>query len=110
MGVPLRRHARLGWAAATLVLVACGGSASRATPTPDPAEELVIVTATPGTPLPRTPTPGLDRRYVVREGDTLSAIAARFDVSEEAIQQANGIDNPNSLFAGQELVIPAPEP
>ena len=110
MGAPLRRHARLGWAAASLVLVACGGNASPTTPTPDPAEELVIVTATPGTPFPQTPTPGLDRRYVVREGDTLSAIAARFDVSEEAIQQANRIDNPNSLFAGQELVIPPPEP
>ena len=80
------------------------------TPTAVPAEVLVVVTATPGTPVVRSATAAAGRRYVVREGDTLSGIAARYGVDESALQRANGIDDPNSLFAGQELVIPAPEP
>jgi len=47
---------------------------------------------------------------VVRTGDSLSAIAARFGVSPEAIQQANHLANPDSIYAGQELTIPPPEP
>lgn len=45
--------------------------------------------------------------YVVRGGDTLSSIAARFDVSLEALLVANGLNNPNTVFAGQVLTIPA---
>lgn len=44
--------------------------------------------------------------YIVEEGDTLGAIAIRFDVSVEALQSANGIDDPTRLQVGQELVIP----
>jgi TolB protein len=43
---------------------------------------------------------------VVQEGDTLIAIAIRFDVTVEAIQAANGIDDPAKLRVGQELIIP----
>ncbi len=45
-------------------------------------------------------------RYTVRPGDTLSAIGARFGVSYQAIARANGIANPNLIYAGQQLVIP----
>lgn len=45
-------------------------------------------------------------RYTVRPGDTLSGIGARFGVSYQAIAQANGIANPNLIYAGQTLVIP----
>ena len=45
-------------------------------------------------------------RYTVRPGDTLWAIGARFGVSYQAIAQANGITNPNLIYAGQSLVIP----
>lgn len=45
-------------------------------------------------------------RYTVRPGDTLSAIGARFGVSYQAIAQANGIANPNRIYAGQQLTIP----
>ncbi len=44
--------------------------------------------------------------YVVRGGDTMSSIAARFDVSLEALLVANGLSNPNTVFAGQVLTIP----
>jgi LysM repeat protein len=44
--------------------------------------------------------------YVVQEGDTLMAIAIRFDVTVEALQAANGITDPAKLKIGQSLVIP----
>ena len=46
------------------------------------------------------------QRYVVRRGDTLSAIAQRFDVGVNAIAARNGIENVNQIYAGQELFIP----
>lgn len=51
-----------------------------------------------------TPTPVV---HVVQRGDTLQAIAFDFGVSVEALQRANGIDNPQFLQVGQHLVIPA---
>jgi LysM repeat protein len=100
-------RAGLGWLmAALLSLVARGETGS--SPTPTPSDQLIIVTATPGV-LRHTPPPTTERRYEVREGDTLSAIALRFDVSEAALQRVNTLDNPDTLVVGQELVIPPPE-
>ena len=96
-------------AALAVLLAACGGDGSSSEPTPTP-DVLVIVTPTPGNPPPVTPTPVAARTYTVREGDSLSAIAARFGVTEAEIQRANGIADPDNIYAGQELVIPAPEP
>jgi LysM repeat protein len=45
-------------------------------------------------------------RYVVEPGDTLSLIAGRFGVTVDALSQANGITDPNSIRPGQELIIP----
>jgi LysM repeat protein len=92
-----------------VAVAACGGGGNQK-PTSTPNDVLSIVTPTPGTPVPVTPTPGgqAGTTYTVREGDSLSAIAARFGVSEEAIQRANDIDDPNSIYAGQELIIPEP--
>jgi LysM repeat protein len=44
--------------------------------------------------------------YTVRGGDTLAAIAARYDVSLNQLLVANGLTDPNTIFAGQVLVIP----
>jgi murein DD-endopeptidase MepM/ murein hydrolase activator NlpD len=44
--------------------------------------------------------------YIVQPGDTLSAIARRFGVSQETLVQANNIVNPAQLFPGDALVIP----
>ncbi len=44
--------------------------------------------------------------YIVQSGDTLSSIAARFNVALEDLMNANNISNPDLLSAGQELVIP----
>jgi LysM repeat protein len=45
--------------------------------------------------------------HVVRPGETLSAVAQRYGATEAAIAQANGIANPNLVYAGQQLLIPA---
>ena len=53
---------------------------------------------------------GSGGQYTVRPGDTLSKIGARFGVSYQAIAQANGISNPNLIYAGQTLTIPGRGP
>ncbi|MBI4300386.1 MAG: M23 family metallopeptidase [Chloroflexi bacterium] len=45
--------------------------------------------------------------YVVAQGETLSEIARRFNVSEQAIVAASGLANANMLRVGQELKIPS---
>jgi LysM repeat protein len=75
-------------------------------------QRLVIVgpgAPTP-TPAPGTPTPpptGTTTHTVVR-GESLNTIAARYGVTVSAIVRANNIANPNLIFPGQRLVIPAP--
>ena len=44
--------------------------------------------------------------YTVQFGDTLSEIAQLFGTSVDAIAQANGIENPDLIFAGQTLCVP----
>jgi LysM repeat protein len=89
---------------------AVGGPSPRppvATATPSPTE---APTATPRprrSPAEATPTPAPEpRTYVVQQGDTLAAIAARFGTSVEALQAANGIDDTDVILIGQVLVIP----
>ena len=48
--------------------------------------------------------------YVVRAGDTLSAIARRFHTTVQALVAANGLANPNVIVVGQVLDVPAPDP
>ncbi|MGD8969191.1 MAG: LysM peptidoglycan-binding domain-containing protein [Anaerolineae bacterium] len=44
--------------------------------------------------------------HVVRRGETLYSIARRYGVDMWAVARANGITNPNRIYAGQRLVIP----
>jgi LysM repeat protein len=46
-------------------------------------------------------------RYLVRRGDTLSDIAAQFGVSPTSVARANGLADPNLVFAGSYLTIPS---
>jgi len=45
--------------------------------------------------------------HVVERGESLSVIAARYGTTVEAIVRANGITNPNLIYVGQRLTIPA---
>lgn len=66
---------------------------------------------TPGpspTPTPPDETGHID--YVVQRGDTLNKIGQRFGVSWVEIAEANGLVNPNLIYAGQVLKIPTTAP
>jgi LysM repeat protein len=45
--------------------------------------------------------------HVVQRGETLSSIAARYGTTVDAIVRTNGLSNPNYIYAGQRLAIPA---
>ncbi len=78
------------------------------TPTPTPSPTPVPATPVP-TPVPTAappPPPPPQQTYTVQQGDTLAAIAQSFGTTAAAIQQANGIEDPNQIFIGQVLVIP----
>lgn len=105
-------------ASMALIAVACGGDDE------DEATPEATVESTPiptATPYARVPAPTIvasptaqseetsapaDVEYVVEPGDTLSAIAERFDSSVEAIMLRNDIDNAALIFVDQRLVIP----
>ena len=73
-----------------------GGGTTNPTPVP-----------TSGNPPPTsTPAPSTGGSYTVQRGDTLSAIARRFNVTLQALMSANNISNPNLIFVGQVLTIP----
>jgi LysM repeat protein len=47
-----------------------------------------------------------NRTYVVQPGDSLSEIAARFGLSQQALMDANDITDPDAISEGQVLVLP----
>jgi LysM repeat protein len=84
----------------------------------DPATSIVypgqvILIPNPDMPLPTaTPVPaslprGTKLTYTVQAGDTLGGIAAKFNSTIDAIIKENKITNPNALYVGQQLIIPA---
>jgi len=67
---------------------------------------------TPAAPAPTTPAPTLVSVptdayvHIIESGEALYTIARRYDVTAQAIIQANGFDSPDKIFVGQRLVIP----
>jgi LysM repeat protein len=45
--------------------------------------------------------------YTVRQGDTLSSIARRYDVSTDDLMRLNGLTNPSFIWVGQQLRLSA---
>lgn len=78
------------------------------------SELLAFANSSPGVSVPETTeqqpaqseSQTENKTYTVRPGDSLSSIAERYGVTVEAICQANGIENPNLIEAGQVLTIP----
>jgi LysM repeat protein len=48
--------------------------------------------------------------HTVQRGETLFSIARRYNTTVTAIMQANNLVNPNTIFAGQQLIIPPMPP
>lgn len=64
----------------------------------------VLVVGSAATPVSAAPS---ERTiHVVRRGETLYSIARSYGVNMWDIARANGIANPNRIYAGQRLVIP----
>ncbi len=74
----------------------------------------VLCVPGPVTPPPRVPVscpPGFQGRYTVQSGDTMFLVAQRFGVSLDALIAANPhISNPNTIFPGDVLCVPAVVP
>ena len=58
-------------------------------------------------PAPKPDPPAATSSYVIKSGDTISGIAARFGVSTQALLNANGLTASSIIYAGRTLVIPA---
>lgn len=56
---------------------------------------------------PTTPSTGnTEDVYTVKSGDTLSAIARKYNTTYQKLAEYNGIANPNLIHAGQQIKIP----
>jgi LysM repeat protein len=83
-----------------------GGGSPAGSPTPT-AGSSAVASVSP-TPVPASPSPTA-AVYVVKAGDTLSAIAHRFGLTIEELQAANPqIKNPDRIAIGDEINIPTP--
>jgi LysM repeat protein len=92
---------------------AASPGATPGTVTPGPTIVDVTPTPTPPSPPPTlgpTATPTavpVGRSYTIQSGDTLYAIAARFETTVQAIQAANGMGTSTVIRVGQVLLIPS---
>lgn len=75
-------------------------------PTEQPAADEVEEDTTGETAVETAGNPSGEKVHVVRAGDTVGRISNQYGVAIEAIMEANGMDNPNFLSVGQELIIP----
>ncbi len=69
-------------------------------------QRLNIYAVAPG-PTPPPPPPPSGQTYYVQKGDTLRIIAAKFGTTVDAILKINSIPNPNVIYVGQAISIPA---
>jgi LysM repeat protein len=73
----------------------------------EPTPESVDATELPGAPQ-ATETPQAELEYIVQTGDTLGAIAVKFNITVAEIIAVNEIANPDALEVGQVLIILRP--
>jgi curved DNA-binding protein CbpA len=78
---------------------------TEAVPVPQVQTSAETVPAPAPMPPPPAPTPAY-ARHVVQPGENLLRIAERYGVSQIVIMQANGLTDPNSLPAGDVLLVP----
>lgn len=75
-----------------------------------PGQEIKVggqaAVAAPSSPQVSTAKPAGGDNYVIKAGDTLSAIAANHDVSVSALLSANNMELRSTIYPGKTLVIP----
>jgi len=72
-----------------------------ATPSPTPSVSPAVVSPAP----PKPPTD--DHHYIVRRGDSISRIARKHGLSEQALMQLNNIKQSDFIYEGQVLALDA---
>lgn len=109
---------RASWYTAVLalsvLLAGCGSTNAGLTPRETaaailyitPAATLDINATVTAYALGMVPSPTPSGMYIVKSGDTLSAIADDFSTTVEEIMLANDISSPESIQIGQTLIIP----
>jgi LysM repeat protein len=87
-------------------LLGIGGGGGGASPSPSSSAQ---VSASPSPTAVPEPTPQV---YVIKEGDTLSKIAKRNDITLDQLLAANKdtIKDPDRISVGDEIIIPVPVP
>ena len=71
------------------------------------SSEVPFVTVPPGESGSTTTTSGITT-HVVKKGETLYSISKTYNTTVEELKQLNGITDPTTLAAGQQLKVPAP--
>lgn len=86
------------------------GNSSQMSAQPAPAAVQVASKPAPlGTPAPSpslVSVPSNAYVHVIESGESLYTIARRYDVTAQAIIQANGFSSPDKIYVGQKIVIP----
>ena len=93
----------IGLFMAPFLLKGLGGGGEQASPTTS-ASGSALPTSVPGPTAVPTPEQVV---YTIKAGDSLSKIAAKYDVTVEQIMEANPkIKNPNRIAVGDKIIIP----
>ena len=78
-------------------------------PTATPRRSATVTPRPTASPRPDTPTPApTPRTYVIQAGDTLRAIAERFNTTIDRLVELNAIENPDLIRTGATLRIESP--
>lgn len=100
-----RLHMYLLWSTGVFVFLAIisglltDGGSSESNDSSSNSSTSVVATTT-------TVAAGELRKYVVQPGESLFAIAQKFNLSAPALVEINNIKNPDRVSAGTELVLP----
>jgi LysM repeat protein len=97
------------WKLALLAAIAALGvtSCSKENQAEGPTLPPILTSSTTATTVATATT--LPQYYEVQRGDTLTLIAAAYQIPVQALMDANQLTNPDDIFAGQFLAIPRRE-
>jgi len=88
-----------------VLIIPTGGAVVAAQSSAPAAEAAQIPAAAPAQSEPSTASTA-SSVYIVQRGDTLNLIASRYQLTVSELMAANGLANPNLIYAGQALALP----